>query len=134
VRLRSWISNSIGDEGVTAISIALTAGGAPALVELWLGDNDVGDIGACSLANALKNGGAPALEELSLRNNRIGHNGVLAILDALKAGGAPALKMLYLYESEQDATIDGVSRQAVSDALKGRNVQVFWYSNYATFA
>ena len=81
---------SLGDAGVTALSVALTAAedrnGSPfALTEIGLEGNDIGPTGSQELARHLLGAGtrAAALATLNLRNNRLGDEGVAWIARAL---------------------------------------------------
>jgi len=90
--------NSIGDEGLIALSMAF--GGRMVLCRnlehLWLNDNYIGDKGLCFMVDTLFNGGMVNLKQLLLADNIISNAGSESLADALKRGALAKLRKLSL--------------------------------------
>jgi len=75
----SFVGNSIGDDGISAVAVTAQRTDVLRLLRhLNFGSNEIGDNGCAMLTRALANGALPSLIHLSLAMNNIGDEGIEA--------------------------------------------------------
>lgn len=84
--------NSIGDEGLATLAIALSQGSLKNLIRLTLTDNALTDGGIEALAGSLRAGALPALQWLYLNSNQIGDGAVETLAATLRENCLPNLQ------------------------------------------
>jgi len=108
--------NEIGDEGASALGLALGSGRL-AINELTLRGNLIGSVGASSLADGLiqSENALAALTELSLASNQIGDVGASALSLALANPGCALSKLDLENNSISDAGVASLSSAIAND-------------------
>jgi len=91
-------SNSIGDDGLIALSMAFSERSTLCrnLQKLWLQDNFIGDKGMIFMVDTLFNGGMVNLRQLLLADNLISNAGSEGLANALGRGALAKLRKLSL--------------------------------------
>jgi len=75
----SFVGNSIGDDGISAVAVTAQRTGTLRLLRhLNFGSNEIADNGCSMLTHALAHGALPSLVHLSLAMNNIGDEGIEA--------------------------------------------------------
>ncbi|KAL2608377.1 hypothetical protein R1flu_026950 [Riccia fluitans] len=96
--------NHIGVEGAKALAVALESGHLPNLLELELSRNHIRDEGAEALAKAFASGKLRGLDTFGVWLNDIETKGAIAIARALESGNLPALRDIGILDFDEEGT------------------------------